>query len=113
MSHLDAPHLPLAVAVVGTGPTGIAAALGLARFGARITLVGLEPRSSDPHTAALLAGSINLLRHLGVWEGVATSSAAIRAIRIADRLDEVVDEGGQPSEPGRDRSHPGVKHCPE
>ncbi len=76
----------LDVVVVGTGPTGLAAALALARFGARVTLVGPEPRSSDPRTAALFAGSINLLKHLGVWEGVATSSAPIRAIRIVDAM---------------------------
>jgi hypothetical protein len=53
------------IAVVGTGPAGLAAALSLARSGGRVALVGVDADSLDPRTAALGIGSINLLKCLG------------------------------------------------
>jgi 2-octaprenyl-6-methoxyphenol hydroxylase len=55
----------------------------------------------DTRTAALFAGSIELLRNLGVWDAVAPESAPVRAIRIIDdtggllRAPEVLFEAGE------------------
>jgi 2-octaprenyl-6-methoxyphenol hydroxylase len=75
--------------VVGGGPAGVAAALALGQAGADVVLAA-PPHPGSPggpietRTAALFAGSINLLKNLGAWEAVAAASAPIRAIRILD-----------------------------
>lgn len=75
-------------AVVGGGPAGLAAALALGRAGAEVLLTAPPHRTSggglDTRTAALFAGSIELLRNLGAWDAVAPASAPIRGIRIVD-----------------------------
>jgi 2-octaprenyl-6-methoxyphenol hydroxylase len=51
-----------------------------------VALVGVDADSRDPRTAALFTGSINLLKHLGVWANVREASAPIRAIRVVDQM---------------------------
>ncbi len=67
-------------AVVGAGPTGLAAALALNYVGAHVALIGPLPEARsewrDTRTAALLAGSIDMLKAIGVWTG---ARAACRA----------------------------------
>jgi 2-octaprenyl-6-methoxyphenol hydroxylase len=77
------------IAVVGLGPSGLAAALALAHVGADVVAVGPPPpassdRPSETRTAALLAGSVDLLKALGVWEKLARHAAPLAAIRIID-----------------------------
>ncbi len=77
------------VAVVGAGPAGIAAALALAHVGANVVLIGpAAPKanvaSCETRTAALLASSVDLLKTLGVWDGLAGEAAPLKAIRIVD-----------------------------
>ncbi|MCC7252877.1 UbiH/UbiF family hydroxylase [Hyphomicrobium sp.] len=77
------------VAVVGGGPAGLATALGLGKAGADVLLAAPPHRppagnGPDIRTAALFAGSIELLKNLGAWDLVAPHSAPIRAIRIID-----------------------------
>jgi len=94
-------------AVIGAGPAGLAAALGLGKAGADVVLAapqqGGASRAPDLRTAALFAGSIELLKNLGAWARIAPDSAPIHAIRIIDdtgallRAPEVVftaDEAG-------------------
>jgi 2-octaprenyl-6-methoxyphenol hydroxylase len=50
------------VAVVGAGPAGLAAGLACAEAGLRTTVIGPEADRNDGRTAALLGGSINLLK---------------------------------------------------
>ena len=75
-------------AVVGGGPAGAAAALALGKAGADVLLAAPPHRplgkASDTRTAALFAGSIELLKNVGVWDAVAPHSAPIGAIRIID-----------------------------
>ena len=78
-------------AVVGAGPAGLAAALGLAATGLNVVIVdsgAAEPvpaaSKRDFRTAALFGCNINLLHNLGVWPLVAAASAPLRAIRIVD-----------------------------
>ena len=85
------PSLPgrTDVAVVGTGPAGLAAALCLAHVGADVALIGPQPKPpsdgpGDTRSAALLASSMDLLKRLGVWDAIEPQSAALKAIRIID-----------------------------
>ncbi len=75
-------------AVVGGGPAGLAAALALGRAGADVVLAAPPHRTAanaqDNRTAALFAGSIELLKNVGAWEAIQPFSAPIRAIRIID-----------------------------
>ncbi len=96
-------------AVVGGGPAGLAAALALGRAGADVVLAAPPHRvggkAPDTRTAALFAGSIELLKNVGAWDAIAPHSAPIAAIRIIDdtgallRAPEVVFTA---SEVGRD-----------
>ncbi len=76
------------VAVVGTGPSGLVAALALAHVGAEVVAIGPAPspgnRAGETRTAALLTSSIDLLKSLGVWERLAGDAAPLKAIRIID-----------------------------
>lgn len=88
MVHPVEPSSKAPVAVLGGGPAGLAAALALARQGAGVTLVNLRPAGQpirpDRRTAALFAGSVTLLRNLGVWPACSHASAPITGIRIID-----------------------------
>src|SRR5450755_2716439 len=77
---------PFDVAIAGAGPTALATALCLARPGLRIALIGPAPPRSDNRTAGLFAGSIQLLRNLGVWDALAGSAEPLTAIRIVDDM---------------------------
>ncbi len=77
---------PFDVAIAGAGPTALAAALCLARTGARTALIGPAPSRTDNRTAGLFAGSIQLLRNLGVWDALATGAEPLTAIRIIDDM---------------------------
>lgn len=76
------------VAVVGTGPSGLVAALALAHVGADVAAIGPSPaatvRADETRTAALLSSSVDLLKRLGVWETLARDAAPLKAIRIID-----------------------------
>jgi 2-octaprenyl-6-methoxyphenol hydroxylase len=80
------------IAVVGTGPAGLATALALAHGGSRVALIGPAPPAPRPHsqqpldtrTAALLESSIDMLKALGVWEALLPHAAPLKAIRIID-----------------------------
>jgi 2-octaprenyl-6-methoxyphenol hydroxylase len=66
----------------------LAAALALGKAGAA-TLLAAPPhraqgQAPDNRTAALFAGSIELLKNCGAWEKIAPQSAPITAIRIID-----------------------------
>ncbi len=82
-----AESLDAQIAVVGAGPTGLAAALALATSGCRTILIDRSPppgAPADNRTTALLGGSIDLLRNLGVWQSCLVHGAPLRRIRIAD-----------------------------
>lgn len=76
------------IAVVGGGPAGLTAALAVAATGASVTLFGppfpIVGQTTDNRTAALFAGSIDLLRNLEAWDALKPLSAPIAAIRIID-----------------------------
>jgi 2-octaprenyl-6-methoxyphenol hydroxylase len=77
------------IAVVGSGPAGLAAALALAHVGADVALIGPAPAktgaaSLEMRTAALLTSSVDLLKALQVWPALSSQAAPLKAIRIID-----------------------------
>lgn len=72
------------VAVIGAGPAGLAAALACAENGLRTIAIGPLSDPRDGRSAALMDGSINLLKRLGVWERAASLAAPLRGIRLVD-----------------------------
>lgn len=74
------------IAVIGTGPAGLAAALALSKLGARIAIIGPNPTQPDNRTAALFAGSVTLLENLGLADFCLNEGEPIRGIRIIDDM---------------------------
>jgi 2-octaprenyl-6-methoxyphenol hydroxylase len=72
------------VVVVGGGPAGLMAAVAIASTGATTVLVAGRPAPRDNRTTALLAGSVDALTALGVWETCRSAAAPLRAMRIVD-----------------------------
>jgi 2-octaprenyl-6-methoxyphenol hydroxylase len=77
------------VAVVGTGPSGLVAALALGTVGASVVTLGPLPNNAvsnavDTRSAALLASSVDLLKTLKVWDRLRSEAAPLKAIRIVD-----------------------------
>lgn len=74
--------------VVGTGPAGLVAALSLAQAGLAVTLAGPEPAAAaaapDERTTALFGGSVELLRHLGLWPRLRDRLAPLAGLRLID-----------------------------
>jgi 2-octaprenyl-6-methoxyphenol hydroxylase len=73
--------------VVGAGPAGLVTGLALAHVGLSTAIVGPQPLASaaqDPRTTALFAGSIELLRHLGIWPIVARAAVPLTGLRFVD-----------------------------
>lgn len=72
------------IIVVGTGPAGLSAAIGLARDGRAVTLIGPRPVESDRRTTALMLPAVEFLGTIGL-EGVAEElGTPLRAMRIVD-----------------------------
>jgi 2-octaprenyl-6-methoxyphenol hydroxylase len=76
--------------VVGGGPAGLTAAIGLAIGGFDTVLVGKRPTGPDNRTTALLAGSVAALETLGVWELCAAQAAPLKIMRIVDDTGRLV-----------------------
>lgn len=78
----------VSIAVVGSGPAGMMAALALAERGHDVALVGplpsAEQLAADTRTAALFVPSIALIENLGLWDELALPSAPITGIRLID-----------------------------
>ncbi len=73
-----------AIAVVGAGPVGLAAALVVADAGYATALVAPARPPADARTSALLAGSVALLEKIGIWNEIAGEAAPLRTMRIVD-----------------------------
>jgi 2-octaprenyl-6-methoxyphenol hydroxylase len=85
----DAPA-PFDVAVIGGGPTGIAAAIALAQAGANTALVARRTPYADNRTTALLGDSVDFLRELGVWSRCENAATALQAMRLVDDTDRLI-----------------------
>ncbi|QIB35830.1 UbiH/UbiF family hydroxylase [Ancylobacter pratisalsi] len=71
------------VAVVGGGASGLIAALALASAGLRVRHVA-PARAPDPRATALMDGSVQALRALGLWDALAPSASPLRVMRLID-----------------------------
>jgi 2-octaprenyl-6-methoxyphenol hydroxylase len=78
------------VAVVGAGPAGLLAGLACAAAGLRTAVIGPLADRQDGRTAALLDGSINILKRLDVWERVAPASEPLTDIRLVDASEALI-----------------------
>lgn len=72
------------VVVVGAGPSGLLAGLCCAAANIKTAIIGPRADSHDGRTAALLNGSVNLLKRLGIWEIIEAASEPLSAIRLVD-----------------------------
>jgi 2-octaprenyl-6-methoxyphenol hydroxylase len=78
------------IAVAGTGPAGMIAALALAHAGFAVALLGPRPRRDDRRTTALMRPALSYLETLGVLERVAGQSAPLSVMRIVDATARLV-----------------------
>ncbi|TCK28280.1 2-octaprenyl-6-methoxyphenol hydroxylase [Ancylobacter aquaticus] len=76
-------HTGQMAAVVGSGASGLIAALALAAGGVAVRLVA-PPRTPDPRTTALMDGSVRALLALGVWETLRPHASPLRVMRLVD-----------------------------
>jgi 2-octaprenyl-6-methoxyphenol hydroxylase len=74
------------VVIVGAGPAGLVAGHACAEVGLKTAIVGPLADPRDGRTAALLDGSVNLLKRLNVWETLAATSEPLTAIRLVDAM---------------------------
>lgn len=72
------------VIVVGTGPSGLIAAILLARHGFETVLVGPSAPRDDKRTTALLESSVRILDDLGLWNSIRPHAAPLKLMRIVD-----------------------------
>jgi 2-octaprenyl-6-methoxyphenol hydroxylase len=76
------------IAIVGAGPAGLTAALAMSALGADVVLAApaYDPAraAADRRTTALLLGSVELLKNLGVWPRCERESTPLAGIRVVD-----------------------------
>jgi 2-octaprenyl-6-methoxyphenol hydroxylase len=72
------------VAVVGGGPTGLAAAIALTQAGANTAVVARRAAYADNRTTALLGDSVDFLREIDVWPRCQDKATALQAMRLVD-----------------------------
>lgn len=86
------------ILIAGGGAPGLTLAALLAPLGLRVTVIdpapfpGLDAVRPDNRTAALMQGSINVLRAAGVWDRCAPLGGELRVLRV-------VDENGARAQP--------------
>jgi 2-octaprenyl-6-methoxyphenol hydroxylase len=78
------------VVVVGAGPSGLLAGLCCAAANLQTAIIGPRADSRDGRTAALLNGSVNLLKRLGIWEIIEAASEPLSAIRLVDATESLL-----------------------
>ncbi|AXS40586.1 UbiH/UbiF family hydroxylase [Breoghania sp. L-A4] len=72
------------VIIAGTGPSGLIAAILLARSGLDTVLVGPAAPRDDRRTTALLESSVRILDRIGLWPAIARHAAPLKRMRIVD-----------------------------
>ncbi len=77
------------VAVVGGGPAGLVAALALAAAGTETVLLA-PPPPADRRTTALLDGSVEALKELGIWPALAPEAAPLKHLRLVDATTRIL-----------------------
>ncbi len=83
-SDMNNKTTPFDVAITGTGPAGMVAALLAAHAGLQAVLIGPAPRLDDKRTTALLAPSLDTLETLGLSDAVAEIGTPLMTMRLLD-----------------------------
>lgn len=78
------------IAIAGSGPAGMIAALALAAGGYEVALIGPPPGENDQRTTALMMPAIGFLKQLGVWDAIAGQTAPLATMRIIDATRRLV-----------------------
>src|SRR5690606_21081877 len=79
------------ILVAGTGPTGLSAALALAKAGFQVVVAGPSPSFSDQRTTALMRPAISFLEELGISKAIGEDIAApLTTMRIIDATQRLV-----------------------
>jgi len=78
------------IAVVGGGPAGLACALLMAGAGASIDLFAPAAAGRDSRTSALMRGSVEILRAIGVWDELKPRAAPLQRLRLVDATGRLV-----------------------
>lgn len=81
---MDNEHAAFDVAISGTGPAGMVAALSAAHAGLRTALIGPAIAKKDKRTTALLAPSLDTLETLGLGEAVSEIGTPLMTMRLLD-----------------------------
>jgi 2-octaprenyl-6-methoxyphenol hydroxylase len=91
MTASPVPALTCDALVVGAGPSGLLAALSMARAGLDVILAGPPTPTPPGRTVALFEPAKEALRGLGVWDAVeaAGEAAPLRVMRIVDDTDSL------------------------
>ena len=77
-------HNEFEIVVVGAGPAGLLAGLCCAASDLQTAVIGPRADSHDGRTAALLNGSVNLLKRLSIWNEIKAASEPLSAICLVD-----------------------------
>lgn len=77
------------IIIVGAGTVGLVLAIGLARAGFSVALIGPAAPARPGRTVALLDGSVKLLQELGLWSAVAARAAPLAHMRIVDATESL------------------------
>jgi 2-octaprenyl-6-methoxyphenol hydroxylase len=72
------------VLIAGAGLAGLTAAFGMATAGFAVVCCGAAERTGHGRTVALLDQSAAFLESLGLWAGLQSQAAPLRALRIID-----------------------------
>ncbi len=79
------------IIVSGAGPAGLALAALLGRAGLKVCLIDATEKDNSKantkpsgRTAALLRGSINVLKQTGIWDDIQSSATPLKTMRIID-----------------------------
>jgi 2-octaprenyl-6-methoxyphenol hydroxylase len=78
------------IAVVGGGPAGLVAAVALARGGSKTVLFASKPVHPDRRTTALLGGSVQVLKSLGLWAELEAKAAPLVRLRLVDATQRLI-----------------------
>ena len=72
------------ILIAGAGLAGLIAAFGFAQAGFGVVCCGLAERTGRGRTVALLDQSVAFLKSLGLWAGLESQAAPLRALRLID-----------------------------
>jgi 2-octaprenyl-6-methoxyphenol hydroxylase len=81
---MQAAKMSTNVIVAGGGPAGLISALTLVKSGIAPLLITKIMPPQPGRTVALMQGSVDILRHLGVWERLEKLATPLHAIRLVD-----------------------------